>query len=108
VLEMTADHAGAIIGFKTAKGENVNMKVASSFISIEQADISLKREVGSDSFNDTRDKSKALWNKTLSRISVEGGTIDQMRTFYSCFYRTLFFPNKLYELNAKDEIIHWS
>ncbi|TCD00366.1 GH92 family glycosyl hydrolase [Pedobacter psychroterrae] len=108
VLEMTADHSGAIIGFKTAKGENVNMKVASSFISIEQADISLKRELASDSFNDTRDKSKAIWNKTLSRISVEGGTIDQMRTFYSCFYRTLFFPNKLYELNAKDEIVHWS
>ena len=108
VLEMTADHSGAIIGFKTEKGENVNMKVASSFISIEQAEISLKREVGSDSFNDTRDKSKAIWNKTLSRISVEGGTIDQMRTFYSCFYRTLFFPNKLYELNAKDEIVHWS
>lgn len=107
-LEITTDHAGAIVGFKTQKGEQVNMKVASSFISIEQAEISLKREIGSDSFNDTRDKAKATWNKTLSRISVEGGTIDQARTFYSSLYRTLFFPNKLYEIDAKDQIVHWS
>ncbi|WP_256006942.1 GH92 family glycosyl hydrolase [Pedobacter deserti] len=108
VLEITDNHAGAIIGFKTNKGEQVNMKVASSFISIEQAEISLKRELAADSFNDTRDKAKAIWNKTLSRISVEGGTIDQVRTFYSCLYRTLFFPNKLYEIDANNQIIHWS
>lgn len=108
VLELTADHAGAVIGFKTAKGEQVNMKVASSFISIEQADISLKRELANDSFEATKNKAKAVWNKTLSRISVEGGTIDQARTFYSCLYRTLFFPNKLYELDANNKIMHWS
>jgi predicted alpha-1,2-mannosidase len=108
VLELTADHAGAIVGFKTAKGEQVNMKVASSFISIEQADISLKRELANDSFEVTKNKAKEVWNKTLSRISVEGGTIDQARTFYSCLYRTLFFPNKLYELDASNKIIHWS
>jgi len=108
VLELTADHTGAIVGFKTAKGEKVNMKVASSFISIEQADISLKRELANDSFETTKEKARTVWNKTLSRISVEGGTIDQARTFYSCLYRTLFFPNKLYELDANNKIIHWS
>lgn len=107
-MEVKADHSGAIIGFKTAKGEKVNMKVASSFISIEQADISLKRELANDSFDATKDKAKATWNKTLSRISVEGGTVDQTRTFYSSFYRTLFFPNKLYELDANNKIMHWS
>ncbi len=30
--------------------------------------------------------------QTLSRVAVEGGTIDQVRTFYSCLYRMLFFP----------------
>ncbi|HEX8609640.1 MAG TPA: GH92 family glycosyl hydrolase [Pedobacter sp.] len=107
-MEVKADHSGAIIGFKTAKGEQVNMKVASSFISIEQADISLKRELANDSFDATKAKAKAIWNKTLSRVSVEGGTIDQTRTFYSCLYRTLFFPNKLYELDANNKIMHWS
>lgn len=107
-LEITADHSGAIVGFKTTKGEQVNMKVASSFISIEQADISLKRELANDSFEATKAKAKAVWNKTLSRVSIEGGTIDQARTFYSCLYRTLFFPNKLYEIDANNKIIHWS
>ncbi|MEJ7558365.1 MAG: GH92 family glycosyl hydrolase [Pedobacter sp.] len=107
-MEVKADHSGAIIGFKTAKGEQVNMKVASSFISIEQADISLKRELANDSFDATKAKAKAIWNKTLSRVSVEGGTIDQTRTFYSCLYRTLFFPNKLYEMDANNKIMHWS
>ena len=107
-LELTSNHSGAIVGFKTTKGEQIGMKVASSFISIEQADISLKRELANDSFEATKDKAKAVWNKTLSRISVEGGTIDQVRTFYSSLYRTLFFPNKLYEIDASNKIVHWS
>lgn len=107
-LELTSDHTGAVIGFKTAKGEKVNARVASSFISFEQADLNLKRELANDAFDVTKAKAKATWNKTLSRVAVEGGTTDQIRTFYSCLYRTLFFPNKLYEIDASDKIVHWS
>ncbi|MCX2480136.1 GH92 family glycosyl hydrolase [Pedobacter sp. MC2016-15] len=107
-LELQSDHSGAIIGFKTAKGEQVNMKVASSFISVEQADLNLKRELAKDSFETTKEKAKATWNKTLSRIAVEGGTVDETRTFYSSLYRTLFFPNKMYEINASNKVVHWS
>lgn len=107
-LELTSDHTGAVIGFKTAKGEKVNARVASSFISFEQADLNLKRELAGDVFDTTKAKAKTTWNKTLSRVAVEGGTTDQIRTFYSCLYRTLFFPNKLYEIDASDKIVHWS
>lgn len=107
-LEYTGDHAGAVISFKTIKGEAVNLRVASSFISIEQAELNLKRELGKESFEATKQKAKAIWNNTLSRLTVDGGTIDQTRTFYSCLYRMLFFPNKLYELDAKDQIVHYS
>jgi predicted alpha-1,2-mannosidase len=107
-LELTADHVTGVIGFKTNKGEVVHLRVASSFISIEQAELNLKREQGNDSFAVTEQKAKEVWNKTLNRLTVEGGTIDQKRTFYSCLYRMLFFPNKLYEVNAKGEIVHWS
>jgi predicted alpha-1,2-mannosidase len=106
--ELNAKHVSAVIGFKTAKGEKVNLRVASSFISIEQAEISLQREVGKNSFDATCAQAKATWNKTLSRLAVEGGTVDQTRTFYSCLYRMLFFPNKMYELDAKNQPIHWS
>jgi len=107
-LELESDHSGAVIGFKTNKGEQVIAKVASSFISFEQAEISLKRELANDTFDATKQKTKNIWNKTLGRISVEGGTIDQARTFYSSMYRTLFFPNKLYEIDANNKIVHWS
>lgn len=106
--EVEAKHAGAVIGFATARGEKVNLRVASSFISYEQADISLKREVGTDAFDVTKSKAKAAWNKQLNRILVEGGSIDQTRTFYSCLYRMLQFPQKHYELDASNKIVHYS
>ncbi|WP_028296682.1 GH92 family glycosyl hydrolase [Olivibacter sitiensis] len=106
--ELSSDHSGAIVGFKTQKGEQVNLRIATSFISFEQAETNLKRELAQDSFEDTKSKAKDLWNEKLSQIKVEGGTVDQTRTFYSCLYRTLFFPNKLYEINDKGDIVHWS
>ncbi len=107
-LEYKGNHAGAIISFKTIDGEKVHMRVASSFISIEQAELNLKRELGNDSFDVTEQKAKAIWNKTLNNVQVEGGTIDQMRTFYSCLYRMLFFPNRMYEVDAKGQTVHYS
>ncbi len=106
--EITDKHVGAIVGFPSLKrGEKVIAKVASSFISAEQAELNLK-ELGNDNFEQVVAKGKASWNKTLGAIDVSGGTIDQVRTFYSCLYRAVFFPNKLYEINAKGDIVHWS
>jgi predicted alpha-1,2-mannosidase len=108
VLETTANHAGAVVGFKTARGEKVGLKLASSFISEEQAELNVKRELGNDAFDATQAKAKAAWNRELSKILVEGGTIDQVRTFYSCLYRTLQFPQKHYELDASNRVVHYS
>ncbi|MCD8742502.1 GH92 family glycosyl hydrolase [Mucilaginibacter roseus] len=107
-LEVDDKHALAVIGFKTVKGEKVNLRVASSFVSIEQADLNLKRELAGDSFDQTKEKAHTTWNKTLGRLTVEGGTDEQLRTFYSCLYRMLFFPNKLYEIDANNKIVHYS
>ena len=108
VAEMEGNHAGALVGFKTSKEETVNIRVASSFISFEQAELNLERELARDDFETTKKKARDLWNDKLGRIKVSGGTIDQIRTFYSCLYRTLFFPNKLYEINEENEMMHWS
>ncbi|MDB5032374.1 GH92 family glycosyl hydrolase [Mucilaginibacter sp.] len=105
---LEAKHASAVIGFKTTKGEQVHLKVASSFISMEQAELNLQREIGKDDFDSTEQKAKTVWNKTLSRLTVAGGSTDQVRTFYSCLYRMLFFPNKLYEVDANNQIVHYS
>lgn len=107
-LEQEGEHVGAIVGFKTKKGEAVHVKVASSFVSPEQAMINLEREIGNDSFESTKAKAKQAWETELSRIKVEGDNLDEIKTFYSCLYRVLLFPRKFYEINSKEEIIHYS
>ncbi len=101
-------HVGAIVGFKTSKGEIVHAKVASSFISPEQAQLNLDREIGSDSFETTKEKAKNAWEVELSKIKVEDPNTDNIKTFYSSLYRVLLFPRKFYEFNAKNEVIHYS
>ena len=107
-LEAKGYHAGAAISFKTKDGEKINVKVASSFISLEQAELNLSREIGSDTFNETKEKAAATWNAELGRIEVGGGTLEQNRTFYTALYRVLLFPRKFYEIDANDEIMHYS
>ena len=107
VMEQTAFHAGAVIGFKTGKGEVVHARVASSFISFGQAEANL-RELGTDTFDALVQKGKDAWNRVLGKIEVEGGTDEQYRTFYSCLYRSLLFPRKFYEMDAEGRPIHYS
>ncbi len=103
-----SQHAGAVIGFRTQKGEKVNVKVASSFISLEQAELNLLREIGNDTFEQTQQKALHLWEKELAKIQVLDNNIDNLRTFYSCLYRVLLFPRTFYEINEKEEIVHYS
>lgn len=105
--EQQADHVGAVIGFETGKGEVVHARIASSFIGFEQAEQNLK-ELGDDSFETLVQKGKEAWNEVLGRIEVDGGNLDQYRTFYSCLYRSLLFPRKFYEVDADGEIVHYS
>ncbi|MDR0430371.1 MAG: GH92 family glycosyl hydrolase [Tannerellaceae bacterium] len=107
IKEKAAGHTGAVIGFKTKKGEIVHAKVASSFISFEQAEINLK-ELGDDGFDTLVAKGKDIWNDVLGKIDVEGGNLDQYRTFYSCLYRSVLFPRKFYEIDANGNIVHYS
>lgn len=106
-LEITNSHALALAGFKTEKGEVVHAWVASSFISFEQAELNMK-ELGGKNFEKQKAATKNKWERVLNAVQIEGGTDAQMRTFYSCLYRTVMFPNKLYELDADNKPVHYS
>ncbi len=107
-LFAVGEHTGAIVGFKTHKDETVHVKVASSFISPEQAELNLKREIGKKDFETVKKEAQKSWNKELNRIQIEGGDFDQQRTFYSCLYRMLLFPRKFYEYDKDNQIVHYS
>ncbi|WP_242047102.1 GH92 family glycosyl hydrolase [Dysgonomonas sp. HGC4] len=105
--ESKANHAGAIIGFSTKKGEKVHARVASSFISPEQAELNL-RELGNNDFETVKANGKNTWNEVLGKIEVEDDDIDNLRTFYSCLYRSVLFPRKFHEVDAAGKTMHYS
>jgi len=107
IIEVQADHVGAIIGFSTQKGEIVHARVASSFISHEQADLNL-RELRNYSFNEIQTAGKNRWNEVLGKIKIEDNDIDKLRTFYSCLYRSVLFPRSFYEFDANGNVVHYS
>ena len=100
-------HAGAIVGFSTKRGEQVHVRIASSFISEEQAVENLK-ELGTATFDEVKARGRKTWNDVLGRIEVKSDDIDHLRTFYSCLYRSVLFPRSFYERNAQGEIVHYS
>lgn len=100
-------HAGAVVGFKTKRGEKVHARVASSFISPEQAVRNLN-ELGSEGFDSLVMQGRDSWNNLLGRVDVEDNDIDRLRTFYSCLYRSMLFPRKFYEIGADGKPLHYS
>ncbi len=107
-LKSEGEHTGAVISFETKKGEQIGVKVASSFVSIAQAEQNLKAEIGEDAFEETKQKGWGVWQKELSRIEIETANQDDLKTFYSCLYRTMLFPRKFYEITEQGKIVHYS
>jgi predicted alpha-1,2-mannosidase len=105
--EFSGDHAGAIIGFSTKDGEQVHARVASSFISEEQAVINLK-ELGDGDFDKVVSNGRQRWNDVLSKVKVEDDNIDNVRIFYSSFYRSVLFPRNFTEIDATGKTVHYS
>lgn len=106
-LKSESKHSGAFVGFSTVRGEQITAKVASSFISYEQAWLNLN-EVADKEFEAVKQEGRDIWNEVLSKIEIEGGNLDQQRTFYSTLYRSTLFPRKFYEIDANGKVMHYS
>ena len=88
---------------------NVEVKVASSYISPEQAEFNLKSELGNYStLEETKQAALKIWNDQLHQIVVEGGTEEEKATFYSCYFRANLFPRKFYELDKEGNPYYFS
>ena len=98
---------GAYVRFKA--GTKVQARAASSYISPEQALLTLDRELGADkNLEATRKRGAETWNALLGRIAVEGGTDEEIRTFYSCLFRANLFSRKFYERDAEGNPYYYS
>ena len=105
--ESRSKHSGAIVGFKTRRGEQVNVQVASSFISPGQALLNLK-ELGGNTLEQVATHGRARWNEVLGKIEVGSKNVDNLRTFYSCLYRSVLFPRSFFEKDESGNIVHYS
>src|SRR5699024_6129288 len=107
-IEIEADHVGALVQFHIENDKDqVHLKVASSFISYEQAAVNLK-ELDGYTFDEHVEKGENIWNAEMSELEIAGGEVDDIRTFYSCLYRTLLFPRMFYEVEDSGQIVHYS
>ena len=88
--------------------KSVEARIATSFISFEQAERNLESELGSKRVEQVRADAKAEWVEHFERMQVEGGTDRQQRTFYSCLYRALLFPRTFHEMDDAGKPQHYS
>ena len=102
-----ANHTGAVIGMKTRREEKVTARIASSFVSAEQALLNLE-EVKGKTFEEVKSEGCQKWNEVLGRVDVKGGSETQRKTFYTCLYRSLLFPRIYWEIDKDGNIIHRS
>jgi len=99
----------AYVEFDLNPDDSLVIRVASSFVSEEQALLNFNREVKNYSFYDVILNAKNEWNEKLGRICVEGEVVpNTIRTFYSCLYRTLLFPRKFFEYDSENQTIYYS
>ena len=98
---------GAYIKFKP--GAKVNARVTSSYISLDQAKLTLDRELGSFvKLEEAAAAGAAVWNELLGRVDVEGASEEEIRTFYSCLFRSNLFSRKFYEIGPNGEPYYYS
>ena len=104
---VSCNHASAVVTFDVPRGTKISTRVASSFISPQQALANLD-ELGHDDLETIKEKGRRRWNDVLGRIQVEDSNIDHLRTFYSCLYRSVLFPRSFYEIDGNGNPIHYS
>lgn len=98
--ELAGDDVGAYFTFDTQEGEQVEVRLGVSFVSIENARENLRLETEGKNFADIRKAAEETWEADLNRIQVEGGTLEQKQVFYTALYHILIHPNILQDVNG--------
>ena len=96
-IEGSGGRSDIYIEFKA--GTKVQARVATSRISLEQAQTTFDRELGNKDFDEVKTEAHNAWNNLLNKIVVEGGTLEQRKTFYSCMFRANLRPSKNFEVD---------
>lgn len=105
-LRQVAKGHVALVRYKT--GKSIEARIATSFISFEQAERNLDRELGAKSLEQTKTEAVTVWREHFNRVKIEGGDQEQREIAYSCLYRALLFPRTWHEPDADEKPHHYS
>ncbi len=101
---------GAYATFSTTQGEVIEVKIGTSFISMDQARANLKREIPDWNFERIKAEGRRIWNEALNKIRIQGASKDDRVNFYTAMYHTLLFPRIFSEsgryYSAFDDRVH--
>ena len=107
---IASDRTGAYVSFRTHEGEVLEVRVGTSFLSIEQARRNLEKEIPAWDFEAVQKKLRAAWNEKLDRVTLEGATPEQQTTVATALYHALLYPRVFSEdgryYSAFDDTIH--
>ncbi len=98
---------GAYLEFASST-RSAELRVATSYISVEQAKRNLEREIGARSLKELKEQGAQIWNDQLGRVTLDEATDEQRRTFYTCLYRAQLFPHRCHEIDENEQIVHQS
>lgn len=90
----------AVVHLKNGDNKPVEMKIALSFVSIQNAKLNLEEEIGNRSFTQIREQGNNTWEKLLSTIKVKGGSAKEKQLFYTSVYRSLLWPALRSDVNG--------
>ena len=89
-------------------GKPVTMRIGTSFISHEQAELNLRNEMPGWDFEKAKNKARETWAKALATVDIKGAGDGQKSTFYTALYRALQFPRMFHEPDKDGKIRHYS
>lgn len=99
--ELAGDDVGYFFNYDCNEGEQIEVQMGVSFVSIANARENLNTEQPQFAFEQVRQQARNQWAETLNRITVEGGTEAQKRMFYTALYHTQLHPNILQDVNGQ-------
>lgn len=99
--DIAGNDIGYYMTFDCAEETQVEVQVGVSFVSIANARENLEAEQPVCDFNAVAREARADWARTLDRVTVEGGTEEQRRVFYTALYHTQIHPTVLQDVNGQ-------
>ncbi|MCB0730470.1 MAG: GH92 family glycosyl hydrolase, partial [Ignavibacteriae bacterium] len=99
--ESKAQYVKSALTFNLKSDKTLKVRIGISHVSIEGAKKNLLSEIPDWDFEKVSNNAKKIWNDYLSKIEVEGGTIDQRRTYYTALYHTFIAPNVFNDVDKK-------